>query len=57
MLIVDGHPVHKLKKVMRYIESQEGWLEIVFLPPDAPGCIGLESYKTNWNQSETAEEK
>lgn len=36
ILIVDGHPVHKSKKVMEYVESQEGRLEIVFLPPYAP---------------------
>jgi len=36
ILIVDGHPVHKSKKVMKYIESLEGKLEIVFLPPYAP---------------------
>lgn len=36
IVIVDGHPVHKSKKVMDYIESLEGKLEIVFLPPYAP---------------------
>ena len=36
ILIVDGHPVHKSKKVMNYIESLDGELEIVFLPPYAP---------------------
>lgn len=36
ILIVDGHPVHKSKKVMDYIESLDGKLEIVFLPPYAP---------------------
>ena len=36
ILIVDGHPVHKSKKVMEYIESLDGFLEIVFLPPYAP---------------------
>lgn len=36
LLIVDGHPVHKSKKVQRYIESKEGKLELVFLPPYAP---------------------
>ncbi len=35
-LIVDGHPVHKSKKVMDYIASLEGKLEIIFLPPYAP---------------------
>lgn len=36
ILIVDGHPVHKSKKVMDFIESLDGALEIVFLPPYAP---------------------
>ena len=36
ILIVDGHPVHKSKKVMDYVESLEGMLEMVFLPPYAP---------------------
>lgn len=36
ILIVDGHPVHKSKKVKEYIESLDGKLEIVFLPPYAP---------------------
>lgn len=36
ILIVDGHPVHKSKKVLDYVESQDGNLEMVFLPPYAP---------------------
>ncbi len=36
IVIVDGHPVHKSRKVMDYIESLDGLLEIVFLPPYAP---------------------
>ena len=36
ILIVDGHPVHKSKKVMDYIHSLGGMLEMVFLPPYAP---------------------
>ena len=36
ILIVDGHPVHKSKKVIDYINSLDGDLEIVFLPPYAP---------------------
>jgi len=47
ILIVDGHPVHKSKKVMRYIESLEGKLEIVFLPPYAPD---LNPDELVWNQ-------
>lgn len=36
ILIVDGHPVHKSKKVLEFVEAQEGKLEMVFLPPYAP---------------------
>ena len=36
IVIVDGHPVHKSKKVMDYIGSLDGKLEIVFLPPYSP---------------------
>mgnify|MGYP006300577665 CR=1 FL=1 len=35
-LIVDGHPSHKAKKVQRYLESLDGWLELFFLPPYSP---------------------
>ncbi len=47
ILIVDGHPVHKSKKVMEYIESLEGRIEIVFLPPYAPD---LNPDELVWNQ-------
>jgi len=47
ILIVDGHPVHKSKKVMEYIESLKGKLEIVFLPPYAPD---LNPDELVWNQ-------
>ena len=36
ILILDGHPVHKSRKVAKYIESLEGKLELVFLPPYSP---------------------
>lgn len=36
ILIVDGHSVHKSKKVLEYVKSQAGNLEMVFLPPYAP---------------------
>ena len=36
ILIVDGHPAHKSKKVADYIDSLDGKLEMVFLPPYAP---------------------
>lgn len=35
-LIMDGHPVHKAKKVKDYVESLEGRLSIFLLPPYAP---------------------
>ncbi len=47
VLIVDGHPVHKSKKVMDYIEFPEGKLDIVFLPPYAPD---LNPDELVWNQ-------
>jgi len=47
ILIVDGHPVHKSKKVMEYIESLEGKVELVFLPPYAPD---LNPDELVWNQ-------
>lgn len=47
ILIVDGHPVHKSKKVTDYIESLEGRLEMVFLPPYAPD---LNPDELVWNQ-------
>ncbi|WP_444920044.1 IS630 family transposase [Microbulbifer sp. CnH-101-G] len=36
ILIVDGHPVHKSKKALEYVSSQDGNLEMVSLPPYAP---------------------
>ena len=47
ILIVDGHPVHKSKKVQDYIESLEGQIEMVFLPPYAPD---LNPDELVWNQ-------
>ena len=47
ILIMDGHPVHKSKKVMKYIESLEGKIEIVLLPPYAPD---LNPDELVWNQ-------
>jgi transposase len=35
-LIVDGHPVHKSKKVKEYIESLNGKMELYFLPGYSP---------------------
>lgn len=47
ILIVDGHPVHKSKRVTEYLESLEGKLEIIFLPPYAPD---LNPDELVWNQ-------
>ena len=35
-LIVDGHPVHRAKSVRRFVEEQEGMLELHYLPPYSP---------------------
>ena len=36
-LIVDGHPVHKAKKVREFAENKaDGRLKIFFLPPYSP---------------------
>lgn len=35
-LIVDGHPAHKAKVVKRFVEKQEGALELYYLPPYSP---------------------
>jgi len=51
MLIVDGHPIHKSKKVIDCIESLYGFLERVFLPPYAPDLNSdacLASYEKYW---------
>lgn len=47
ILIVDGHPVHKSKRVREYLESLEGKIELVFLPPYAPD---LNPDELVWNQ-------
>ena len=35
-LIVDGHPTHKAKCVRRFVDLQEGMLELFYLPPYSP---------------------
>ncbi len=35
-LILDGHPVHKSKKVQQFVESTEGRLKLFYLPPYSP---------------------
>jgi transposase len=46
-VIMDGHPVHKSKKVKEYVESLEGKLSIYLLPPYAPD---LNPDELVWNQ-------
>jgi len=36
ILVVDGHPIHKARRVMDYVESTHGQLELHFLPPYSP---------------------
>ena len=36
LLVVDGHPSHKAKKVRAHVQSLSGKLELHFLPPYAP---------------------
>jgi transposase len=35
-LVVDGHPIHKAKRVRDYVETLDGRLKLVFLPPYSP---------------------
>ena len=35
-VVVDGHPTHKAKLVKKYVESQNGNLKLVILPPYSP---------------------
>jgi len=35
-LIVDGHPIHKAKRVNAFVEAQAGRLKLFFLPPYSP---------------------
>jgi transposase len=46
-MIMDGHPVHKSKKVKKFVESFSGRLSIYLLPPYAPD---LNPDELVWNQ-------
>ena len=35
-LLVDGHPVHKARKVKRFVESHNERLQLFYLPPYSP---------------------
>ena len=45
-LIVDGHPVHKAKKVKEYIDCTKGKLRLFLLPPYSPE---LDPSELVWN--------
>ena len=47
IFIVDGHPVHRAKKVTDYLDSLEGKVEMVFLSAYAPD---LNPDELVWNQ-------
>lgn len=34
--VVDGHPTHEAKPVVRFVAAQEGRLALFFLPPYSP---------------------
>ena len=36
ILVVDGHPVHKARKVLDFVKKNASGLEIVLLPPYSP---------------------
>lgn len=36
ILVVDGHSIHKAKLIRSYVESTQGRLELVYLPPHSP---------------------
>lgn len=35
-LVLEGHPVHRSKKVRDFVEAQDGKLKLFFLPPYSP---------------------
>jgi transposase len=35
-LVLDGHPVHRSRKVAEWVATQSGWLRLFFLPPYCP---------------------
>jgi len=46
-LIVDGHPVHKSKKVADFVESTQGKLRLFILPPYSPH-LNPDEWVWNW---------
>ncbi len=46
-LILDGHPVHKSKKVKEYVEGTNGMLRVFILPPYSPN-LNPDEWVWNW---------
>jgi transposase len=46
-LILDGHPVHKSKRVRAFVESTGGWLRLFILPPYSPH-LNPDEWVWNW---------
>jgi len=46
-LILDGHPVHKSKKVTDFVESTEGKIRVFILPPYSPH-LNPDEWVWNW---------
>ncbi len=49
-LVLDGHPVHKSKKVTDFGESTEGKLRLFILPPYSPH-LNPDEWVWNWLKS------
>jgi transposase len=46
-LVLDGHPVHKSKRVKEFVESTDGKLRIFILPPYSPD-LNPDEWVWNW---------
>ena len=46
-LILDGHPVHKSKRVREFVESTSGRLRLFILPPYSPH-LNPDEWVWNW---------
>ena len=46
-LILDGHPVHKSKRVQKYVEGTNGRLRLFILPPYSPH-LNPDEWVWNW---------
>ena len=54
ILIWDGLPAHKSKKMKQYLESQRGWLQIETLPGYSPDLNPVEDLWSNIKGQELA---